>query len=322
MVKVQSKAKSKIQIDFRNTNFDDVDSWSVLYPPDKDGIFKKIVAGPWCCREELIGDVMSSMTYGKNKAEACEALMGYKGRSYLMITMSAYLEDLEDYPTHNYYCNDSLKRRREEEKRFEAKVEKVALRCHKQTGKKIKDAVRLLNYFEDTAGWRRSKLIIGPHLITSNWYDWGECAAWVLEINNKWLISSYTLSMVTLILRSGIYRPTQTIKRYANGYPWKRFVDKNELCDAIGQPSDLQERIDETARLWIPLLKNFDKIFPGYKKEPLKFWQGVTPESGISSLFAVWDNGWWDNDEDEDDLMDSPVQRARKLKPLFKRSKK
>lgn len=276
---------SKIQISFKSNERiygDDLDSWALLKVPDDKGVIGGMVVAPIHCREEFLGDVISGIAYAKDKSPMRQALIGKNGWSYLMMIMGVYAEELiEKHKRTNVYGNWS----REREAKTLALEKKLALAEHKKRHKRLKNAIKFLNYFESTAKWKKSKLLAGPVTLENRSdKEWYENAYWIFRVNSKWCNSTYMLSMLILILRASIYLTPESIKRYISGKPWEKVEIKDGVEEHMDFPWELESNVRGTARYWIKILKNYNNLFPVDKDDPLSYWKNARYEEGIYCL--------------------------------------
>jgi hypothetical protein len=276
---------NKISVSFKlheNIYPDDMDSWALLRVPDDKGVIGGVLVAPVHCREEFLGDVISGIAYAKDKGPMRQALTGKNDWSYLMVAMGVYAEELiEECKRPNFYGNYSP----EAEAKTTALEKKAALAEHKKRNKRIKNAIKFLNYFEASAKWKKSRLLSGPTTHESRSSEkWYENAYWILRINSKWCNSTYMMSMVILILRAGIYLTPESVKRYISGKSWDKVEIKDNVSSHIDFPWELEENVRGTARYWTKILKNYNSLFPANKEDPLSYWKNARYEEGIYRL--------------------------------------
>jgi hypothetical protein len=264
---------------------DDGDSWALLQAPDKNNAINGIIAGPMYCREELMADITGALGYSSDREKASNALKGKQGWSYFLVSIAVYSDELvstkEKFAIDKKYqdvYSDAYAKAMDDLK------EKACVEEHKHYQSRIKAGVDLLNTFEKTMGWEKSEIDRGPLYSKNAESDyWFESASWLLKINSKWLISTYTMSMCILIVRAGLYFSEQTIKDYIAGKPWH--IHKIEGGPKTGElPYDLTEHVKGSARYWKLVLKNYDVLFQPEKDDPLKLWQGISYDEGIQAL--------------------------------------
>jgi hypothetical protein len=313
---------SKVPIIFKpneNLYSDDLDSWALLKVPDDKGVIGGVLVSPMHCREEFLGDVISGVMYAKDKGPMKQALIGKNGWSYFLVAIGVYAEELVSEREKDNVYGSKAKVYGSWNAKMEAKIieleKKAALIEHNKRHKRLRNAIKFLNHFESIAKWRRSSLLLGPatHETPSN-KSWYENAYWIFQINSKWCNSTYMLSMLILIIRTGLYFTPESIKRYINGKSWEKVEIKDNVSSHMDLPWELEENVRGTARYWIKILKNYNDLFPVDKEDPLSYWKNARYEEGIYCLV--------ESDVDDFDITDRMTLLDRKGKIDKKELKK
>jgi hypothetical protein len=125
---------------------------------------------------------------------------------------------------------------------------------------------RIINLYEDMAGWDRSKITTVHHSLR-------EKKVWLLTSPKEWMTSSHMVSMLTLIMRVAVnYGPLKIETEEDLQKCWKILIknhEKEKKKGVYNLDMDIAEYIKKGESKFPLLMKNFDKIFGNLKQKDL-----------------------------------------------------
>jgi hypothetical protein len=228
-MKLRLLNNQRIRDKVRNNGMEEAYSWTLAFPPNKNGEISDVLAPPEYCRESLMSNIFGAVSYkGKNKV--LRLLKGSKGKSYLLFTYMYEMYDHED------------------------DTEKFDPKLAKELRSQLVASCKVLNMVEEEVKWPKTCLIFPDH----EWKNLGTIA--IFKVSNKWTYSPYMLSLVILILRSSLFTNVHKMKSIPELKDLRKKMCRNRCSGYWSDKAETKDFAAQTFKEWIPVLKNFNAI--------------------------------------------------------------